>query len=219
MPPTAHAPRTRDIIPSSFEELYSHYYSYVVKYVVKLGITPQNAEDVAQTVLAKFFEKDALSNFDQNYFEGSRKALFTTFLSGFVELYVRHYRDRQQKQEYREGKSIYLFTPGAGKEDMGDNHSIEWSDPYLPRTEETYEDFHFRELVHGIRAHLGAVRSTNSQDRCNMVDFFNAVLEQTYNDGKIDTLALSAQFGVSKTSIQNWLKRLRAEVAIVIEVA
>ena len=217
MPPTSLAPKTRDIIPASFEELYAHYFTYVVRYVVKLGIDPQNAEDVAQTVLQKFFEKDALSDFNPDYWEGaSRKALFITFLSGFVKLYVRHYRDREQKHIIREGNSIN--APASSDDSSG----AEWIDvhghEYVSYTE-TYDDMHYRELVTGIRSRLSEVRSSNSQDKCNLVDFFNAVLQQTYDDGKIDTAVLAEQFNVSKTSIQNWLKRLRAEVSIVVEAA
>lgn len=223
MPPTITTPaRTRtDVVPTSFEELYRHYFTYVVKYVIALGIDPQNAEDVAQTVLTKFFEKDALSDYDPDkYIEThgrTRKAMFGTFLSGFVRLYVMHYRDRQWVLQKREGTSLdtTLTSNEANGVPIGgvEGARYDWAGP--SHTEE-YEDLHFIELVTGIRSHLASVPARNAQDQCNMVDFFNAVLQQTYDHGKIDTAALVEQFGVSKTSIQNWLKRLRNEVRIVI---
>lgn len=217
--PANPSPRTRtDVVPATFDELYRHYYSYVVRYVIALGIEPRNAEDVAQTVLQKFFEKDVLSDYDPDHYveaEGrTRKAMFGTFLSGFVRLYVRHYRDRQWVLQKREGTSLDT----SSRDDDGKDGS---NSDFLSGVtfEEQHEDLHFIELVTGIRAHLSTVAPRNAQDQCNMVDFFNAVLQQTYEDGKIDTEALKEQFGVSKTSIQNWLKRLRNEVSIVVAVA
>lgn len=219
MPPTTLAKSTTrtDFVPQTFDELYRHYFKYVVKYVIALGIEPQNAEDVAQTVLTKFFEKDVLSDYDpERYVQANgriRKAVFGTFLSGFVRLYVMHYRDRQWVLKKREGTSLDATL--APTENGGSEGSpMDWTGPAI--TEE-YEDLHFVNLVNGIRTHLSHIPPRNAQDQCNMVEFFNVVLQQTYEDGKIDTIALSARFGVSKTSIQNWLKRLRHEVHVVVD--
>lgn len=55
------APKRPDIIPANYDELFTAYYDYVVGLVVTSGIDVQNAEDVAMTILATFFEKDVLS--------------------------------------------------------------------------------------------------------------------------------------------------------------
>lgn len=222
MPPTIAAKVTTrtDFVPQTFAELYAHYFTYVVKYVIALGIEPQNAEDVAQTVLTKFFEKDRLSDYDPDrYVEVNgriRKAMFGTFLSGFVRLYVMHYRDRQWVLKKREGTSLDANSRPDSQPDE-DAFGLQEGAFLGYQMVEEYEDLHFITLVKGIRSHLSHVPAKNSQDQCNLVEFFNAVLQQVYEDGKIDTIVLAEKFSVSKTSIQNWLKRLRHEVHVVVD--
>jgi DNA-directed RNA polymerase specialized sigma24 family protein len=209
--------RLPDFVPDSFEDMYRHYFPYVVRLVGYFGIDSQNAEDVAQNILAKFFEKRALEDFNPEYTSSHdgviRSAVFRTFLSGFVKAYVRHYRDRQALQRDREGLSTdqVMFRYA----DSGEGAT--WLDLNAPTYTDEHEELQEIELVTSIRARLAAVPPRNDQDRCDLPAFFNAVLEQTYNDGKVDTAALALQFQVSKTTVQNWLKRLRAEVSQVIE--
>ncbi len=204
-------------VPSSFEEMFATHYDYVVRLVAQSGIDFQNAEDVAMTILTKFFEKDALNDFDPEFtteYGGiTRKAVFRTFLSGFVKTYVRHYRDRQEVTRLREGFSVdtVMFTYA----DSGEPAT--WMDLQGPSFEEKYEDLAEQDLLASIRSRLQHSTPRNSQDQCNMPEFFEAVLRQTYAEGRVDTAALAEEFGVSKTSIQNWLKRLRSEVSSVIE--
>lgn len=205
-----------DYVPTSFEDMFAHYYEYVVRLVATSGIDFQSAEDVAMTILTKFFEKDALSDFNPEFstqYGGVvRKAVFRTFLSGFVKTYVQHYRDRQRIQQDREGFStdtvLFIYA------ESGDPAT--WMDLNGPTHEDTHDGLYSRELVHAIRTHLKAVPARNGQDQCDLPAFFEAVLRQTFEDGKVDTVALAKEFSVSKTSIQNWLKRLRVEVAKVV---
>lgn len=213
---TSAPPRTADV-PQDFSEMFDRYYDYVVRLVAQSGIDFQNAEDVAMTILTKFFEKDALSDFDPEYtteYGGvTRKAVFRTFLSGFVKTYVRHYKDRQRLQAQREGFSTdtVMFTYAESGE------YATWMDLNGPTYEETHEELHAQDLIVAIRTHLATVPPRNAQDQCNLAALFESVLVQTYEDGSVDTAALATQFSVSKTSVQNWLKRLRAEVSIVVE--
>lgn len=204
-------------VPTSFEDMFERYYDYVVRLVSQSGIDFQNAEDVAMTILTKFFEKDALSDFDPEFttqYGGVvRKAVFRTFLSGFVKTYVRHYKERQRIQKDREGFSadtVMFFYSESGE-------AATWLDLSGPVYEENYDALHEKDLIQSIRAHLDSVPPRNVQDQCDLRAFFEAVLVQTYEDGRVDTATLAEQFEVSKTSIQNWLKRLRSEVAVVTE--
>lgn len=207
---------TKDFVPESFDELFSHYYVFVVKLVQTFGIDRQNSEDVAMTILSKFLEKDALSDFNPEFASNhngvTRKAVFRTFLSGFVSVYVRHYRDRQQLQLKREGIShdAPAFTFDSGE-------PMTWMDYIGPRYYEEFEDLADRELLASIRTHLATTKPRNAQDKCDLPLFFEMTLQQTREHGEVRTEELAELFDVSKTSIQNWLRRLRTEVNGVIE--
>lgn len=206
-----------DFVPESFDELFSHYYVYVVKLVQSFGIDRQNAEDVAMTILTTFFEKDALSDFNPEYTTAHsgivRKAVFRTFLSGFVSIYVRHYRDRQNLSLKREGISTdsTLFT------NYETGEPVTWMDYCGPRFYEEFEDHAEEDLINQIRARVAAAKPRNAQDKCDLVLFFELVLQQTKEHGEVQVDELATLFDVSKTSIQNWLKRLRVEVNSVVE--
>lgn len=204
-------------VPESFEDMFSHYYEFVVRLVASFGIDFQNAEDVAMTILTKFFEKDVLSDFNPEFtseYSGvTRKAVFRTFLSGFVRSYVRHYLDRQTTHRVREGFSV--DTPVFTFPESGDTQT--WMEYAGPKYHEEFEDLHEEDLLLSIRARLRRRQNHNVQDHCDMPVFFERVRQQIYEQGKIDTLQLAEDFGVSKTSIQNWLKRLRVEVSAVVK--
>lgn len=206
-----------DYVPTSFEDMFTHYYDYVVRLVATSGIEFQSAEDVAMTILEKFFAKGVLEDFNPEFTTEhggvTRKAVFRTFLSGFVKTYVRHYVDRQRKQGEREGLS--LDTPVFSYYDSGE--PVTWADYLGPRYVEEFESLHQQELVERIRTKLQVSDPRNAQDQCDMLAFFNAVLQQTFDLGKVNAIKLSKQFGVSDTTIQNWLKRLRSEVGAVVE--
>lgn len=207
------SPRQADFVPESFEDLYRHYYLFVVRLVRRFGIANQNAEDVAQAILTKFFEKDALEDFDADYAsrwkDNNSAALFRTFLSGFVRSYVRHYVERQTLLRHREGFSadqpVASHRPNELREttwlDMHDS-GYEDEHPYL-------EQFY---TVQPIREALRKLPRPEPFDRCDMSAFFEAVLRETLLNEKIDTKKLAVEFGVSTTSIQNWMRRLRVVV-------
>lgn len=206
-----------DYVPESFEDMYSHYYEYVVRLVASFGIEQENAEDVAQSILMKFFEHDALSDFDTGYTTSyggvTRRAVFRTFLSGFVKSYVRHFRERQAIMRVREGLStetvMFVYS------DTG--HEATWIELHQPVIEDEHDELYEQDLVRSIRSRLATVAPRNAQDQCDLVAFFDAVQAQAQEEGRVDTAALAVEFGVSKTSIQNWMKRLRAEVSVVLQ--
>ncbi len=208
--------RTASGAPASFEELFVQYYDYVVNLVASVGINPQNSEDVAMTILATFFEKQALEDYDPEYrstYDGKvHKAVFKTFLSGFVLKYVRHHRDRQHKLLRREGFSTdhVLFRTDDGE-------YVSWMDFYGPTVTEEHEDLEADEAVAKITARLSAATPRNDQDLCDLPALFAEVQVHTSLYGKVDVALLAATFSVSKTSIQNWMKRLRAEVTAALD--
>jgi len=92
--------------PESYEQLFDEYFNYTVGLVKKLGIDPQRAEDVASSIILRFYERDFLSKFDPtlvfDYKGSKRPARFKSFLNAFVSVYCRHYRQRQNIEKSRE---------------------------------------------------------------------------------------------------------------------
>lgn len=205
---------TGDYIPTSFEDMYAYYYEFVVANVISQGIDPQNAEDVAQAILIRFYERKSLEHFDPEYVtvhEGvERRAVFRTFLSGFVLTYVKHHRSMQHKRVVREGVSLDRSTSNkdgvSNETTIGDLIAVVDEDP-------GYVEAEARQTIAKIRAHLAALPPVNSQDLCDMPAFFDQIQLHAEAYGRPNITELAAHFGVSKVSIQTWLKRLRREVS------
>lgn len=168
------------------------------------------------SILTTFFEKDVLSQYSPDHIsvrkEAQKHAKFRTLLSGFVAIYVRHYRDRQGKLIHREGFSTE--TPvSLGGESNSETTWIEVAE--TSRVVDHYE-LEAQDFLQQIRVHLHSVPPLNSQDLCKLDVLFEAILIQTEDIDKVNVAELSEKFEVSKTTIQNWLVRLRREVAIAV---
>lgn len=206
-----------DYVPADFSDLFENYYPYVTHLVQKFGIEAQNSEDVAMTILTKFYEKDVLADYSPTFTSHhggvERPAVFSTFLSGFVFSYVRHYRNRQTLGIRREGKSIY--APVGTGEAGGVRGFVEWIDVYGPAVDTDYDEVFAADLVRQITAHLAAL-PPSARARVNLVSMFTRIIEQVEQAGKYDVPALSSEFGVSQNSIRNWIHRLRDEITEVL---
>lgn len=208
----------KNYVPDSFEDMFANYYHYVVRQVMACGISKENSEDVAMKILIKFYEKDVLSDynpdFETTHSGTTRKAVFRTFLTGFVNVYVRHFVDRQRIHKHREGFSAdTVIIQGAdGSQDQT------WLDLNAGSVEDDYDRIEVESLVYDIRAHLLTITKARSKDLCDFPKLFELVLEQVYLGGSVDTKELANVFGVSLTTINtSWLPRLRKEVRGVIE--
>lgn len=200
-----------DFVPESFSEMYAHYYDYCVRLVARQGIDGQSAEDVTQAILVKFFEHNALADYDPDrttVVNGEpRRAAFRTFLSSFVLAYLRHYVNRQAIHKQREG----LSTDAPLATDTDQANSLTVLDIVAPVYEERYDDLYEQELIAAVKQRL-IEEPKKRASRCDMAAFFDAVLRQFHATGVIDTLALAAEFGISKSSVNNWLKSLRSTI-------
>lgn len=208
-------PRTKEFVPANYSELFSHYYEYVQKLVVASGIEFQSAEDVTMAILTTFMEKDVLSDFDPERVHHGRKAVFMTFLSGFVRIYVRHYRDKQAKLVVREGRS----TDVRISQFEGDVGGDTWIDVFGPIVETDYDAVYDASFLSGIRSHLATASAGRKDSKLDLVAFFDALMTQMDMDGEVSTTALMAHFGVTRTTIHNWMDRLRTEVAVALEMS
>lgn len=205
--------RQRDYVPGDYTDLFENYYPFVIRLVSSSGIEQQHAEDVAMSILVKFFEKNALEQFDPEFATEHggvrRRAVFSTFLSGFVYAYVRGYRDKLSLHKHREGMSIYEEST-AGEEQST------WIDRFGPSFEEKYEGLALTDLVVRVCSHLSTYVPP-PRTTMDLTALFMAVVEQVEADGRVDVPALGVRFGLSKNAIRSWLRRLRDEVATALD--
>lgn len=214
--------------PKDYEDLYRQYYEYVVILVRKFGIEENSVEDVASSILMRFFERDFLNEFDPNLvfiFKGEeRRARFKSFLSKFVLTYVQSYRDKQTRRNRREVLSsgaAYIsprFTTVLRANPKGLVESEYWldiiaDDPGVSMEDTVISGMEGNTLIDEIRTHLASIPRNRSNDLCDLVALFDAIIVQVDEFGYCDIGELRKQFGVSPTSIHSWMWRLRACLA------
>jgi hypothetical protein len=204
-----------DVIPKDYVELFQMYYEYIRKLVYRSGIDSQNVENVTMAVIIRLLEKDALAQYDPDFGvkNETHQALFRTFLSSFVISYLKHPVDMQRKLSRREGLSLDKPT---GSDNDGREQTV--YDMLAPAHEDSHEDLEYTDLVGQIRRQVASSTKKNGIDRCDMPAFFEAILEQQAQQGSINVKELAEKFKVGKSTIQNWIKRLRSEVAPLREV-
>lgn len=186
--------------PADFTEFYQRYYGYVVRLVSRRGISPANAEDVAQIILTHFFRHNALADYDPERLNSEgQSARFTTFLSGFVITYLQHHLNRARIEAART-ESLDLFDGDP----LGENSWINLQGPRVTSdfSGPEYDDF-IREAHRRLREEALAADFRG----CDLVEFFDAMREQVSLTGSIDTAALAEQFGVAVRTVQKWVQQ------------
>ncbi len=214
--------------PKTYEDLYRQYYEYVVALVRQAGIEEDSKEDVACSILLRFFERDFLNEFDPNlvflYQGEERRARFKSFLSKFVLVYVQSYREKQTRRHRRElhctGRSMVApkHTTVLRADPRSPVEAEYWFDILAADAGESMEDSIIsgiagNSLVDELRAHLATIPRHRANDLCDLVALFDAIVVQVDEHGCCDISRLREAFGVSPTSIHSWMWRLRACIA------
>jgi DNA-directed RNA polymerase specialized sigma24 family protein len=199
---------SRDYRPKSFEDMFLHYYAFVHKFVKKMGIAPKDAEDITMAILVKFYERESFDYYDDEYVREDnptqKVAAFRTFLTGFVKLYLRHYRERQTARDYRE--AVSLDSTLTGTDTLMYDHPSN-------AVEDSHIELFSAELESRIRKHLAA---TPNRGKLNLSEFFEQVCDHVDRYDKVNRAELASHFGVGVSTINNWLSTLRTHVDIVI---
>ena len=210
----------KDFVPKDFAEMYQHYYVYVLRLLVQQGIDQQDADDVAQIMFIKMNEKGLLEQFDPTHGEREHPAVFTTLLSGFVLKYMRHYKHRQMVYQNREKHYVDQDMTGAAANTGKMEHSYNspWIDVYGPFFEDEYTAVTDAEFRTSVRKHLAAAATGRRDSQLDLVALFDEIDRQVMLDGKYSTTDLMTVFSVTRTTIHNWLEKLRIEVAKAVEI-
>lgn len=193
--------------PQDYEEMFKEYYGYVCQLVCKFGIEEQSKEDVASSILLRFYERDFLAKFDPSlefeYQQVKRPARFKTFLSGFVELYVRHHRDNQGKRASRYPLQC----------DMRLSSGDTWLEVHGPSDD---SDYTFAESKLIGTAVLQAVRGRLSEDQ-EQLEFFEEAVREFSETGQLRVTRLQQRLGASQRVVARRMAALRELVAEVMD--
>ncbi len=202
----------KSAVPQDYAELFRLYYDFVVRLVSIKGIDDANKEDVASDLLVRFIQRRSLEKFDPSLTfmrDGElRPANFRTYLSAFVESYVRGYRDRQQKNKTRE--SLILDVPvespnNGGRVSWVELNAFEYGKS-LPSHEDDVVSLVVQEnMVASLRAYLATIPKRSAGDQCDLVALLDAIVAQIRATGEYSVEALREKFGVSSTSMHNWV--------------
>lgn len=188
-------------VPNTEAEVFEQYYPHVKFLVSKAGIRKDYVDDYAMVLITKFMERGMLKKYDPTHLtevDGvNRTTNFKTFLSGFVNAYLRSFAKRDAINASR---SFY-----SSDMQMGENKDIPLLDYLGMSVPENTEDIEVAELIQTVRDSL---KKSGSQ---NMSLFFEMVLLQVEEHGKVDVGELSEMFEVTRSSIYNWIKKLRVE--------
>lgn len=202
--------KTSSVVPTSYAELFQHYYPYVVKLVRKFSIYESDVEDVAMTILMKFMENDALADYDPEYqIRGGKPARFMTFLSGFVASYIRHYVERQNAMRVRNYVSVDQSVLGAWSESHEKSPGT-WIDVYGPKHYDDLREVEDAQFLSAVRSHLSKLPVTGQRDFALL---FELIIDQLHERGRLHKTELAGLFGVGPTSIDNWIKQLQVHVS------
>jgi DNA-directed RNA polymerase specialized sigma24 family protein len=215
--------------PEDYAALHRTYFPYMVNLVAKHGINENNKEDVASEIFVRFMERGFLEQFNPDLvfeYEGEqRPAKFKSFLSRAVTTYVRGYYDKQKRLANREAQICDVVLTGKGSAKNGFQPSGQtsgsnpqsWADQYGPPTDDHAEkvmDLMVEEQDYWfVRDYLMAVKPRNSHDLCDLVALYDAVRAHLLVFGEYDVRDLEKAFGVSNTTMHNWLWWLRANIA------
>jgi DNA-directed RNA polymerase specialized sigma24 family protein len=195
--------------PHSYEDLYRIYWPHVVNLVRTLGIEPDSVEDVASAILARFWERDFLAQYDPtrttDRFGDDRVVGFKAFLSAFVRVYVQSHRERQHRVRRRE---LLLCDSPVG--DSG----ARWIEVLGLTSSESVEaqveaQLSIDLLIESMRSHLASVPRRSRMDRCDLVTLFDVVMASFRSTGFVSVPAIQAAFGISETAAHTWLVRMR----------
>lgn len=187
-------------VPNSEAEVFEQYFPHVKFLVARAGIRPDYVEDYAMNLMIKFLEKGILNQYNpdrETVVEGvKRTASFKTYLSGFVNSYLRHFKERDNIHKDRSRISTDMNVS------LGDNE-VPLLDYFGVFVSDNTDRIEAREIIEHVKM------SVSEHPRLSL--FFDFVILQVIEHGKIDVAELSELFDVTKSTIHNWLAKLRVE--------
>lgn len=202
--------------PQDYAALFTMYRPYVIAWCAKKGIDENNREDVANEIMLRCIERDILKSFDPNRvfeYQGElRPARFKSFFGRFVALSVQGHRDKQNRIKNRETQICDLVM----SEDESGNKAS-WADLYGPPANDhadiIIEVMADEQEARRVRELLEKVPPRVLNDRCDLVELYDAVRYQLLNYGEYSIKDLQPQFPVGNTTLSQWVHWLKVNLA------
>lgn len=180
-------------VPKTDAELFESYYSHIKFLVGRAGIV--NVEDVGMILMEKIIAKGLLDQYNPGHESGAN---FKTFLSNFVVSFLRHYIEREAKERYRNPISNDMKVKMGNDESAGEGYY--YLDLLVHEDADT-GSVEASELVENVRKTL--------KDDPKLSTFFDFVMFQVEDYGKLEVAELADIFGVTRSTIHNWRNKLR----------
>lgn len=202
--------------PKDYEELFEHYFDGARQLVMKLGISPQNSEDVTMRIYERLIAREVLQMFDAQYaieHDGRKyKARFAAFLGAHVEHYCRGMRDQEKRLARREP---LVCDRTANLRQETSELWVEANGPAAPGADVEVEANDMREQV---RARIASVPV---RGRRNMLALYDEVMDHADNgverSGRwINTpnrTKIAEKLELSESTVGKMLMELRDHVA------
>lgn len=201
--------------PRDFTSLYELYYDHIVNTVRRAGITANLAEDVAQGILLRLYERDFLATFDPTltfeYKGEQRPARFKSYLTRTVLAYVKGHRDRQQRIYHRE---LLIADEVLNEDDRQDSTWMEVFGGSIEFEDEVIDMVDADGWTADIRAYLEQVPRRSKIDQCDLPRLWDACVAQIMATGRKNEEELARQFGVSIGAMYTWMFRLKTHLAV-----
>lgn len=196
------------LAPSGPDELFRQYYGYIRKIVASTPAIPaQDAEDVAMEIMTRLVERDVVGMFnpDMRFAHGGQDipARFRTFLVAQVQLYVKGQRDKLGRRRQRE----MLIVDAPLGDDDGEGQAS-WADVF-GGAEDDLSAIDAAEWVRQARGFLAIVPKRSAQDACDLVQVFDALVDQVAVHGTATAAVAAARLGVSPRVMARWVTWMR----------
>lgn len=181
---------TTSSYPTTDAQVFTEYFDFIKWHVVKAKIDNANVEDVAMNLLTRYIERGGV----KEMFDPERNILFRTALSGFCRSYLYHIKEQEVIDEFRHGLSADYTVGDNDETPILDLKGYTAPDEF-DRAEVNYA---LSRIRHNIMKH---------EDEKFLL-FFDFVLLQVEEHGQMDVAEMAEMFGVTRSSIHNWRKRL-----------
>lgn len=210
--------------PKNYADLHTMYYPYMVNLVSKNGIDDNNKEDVASEIFLRLYERGFLDQFNPDlvfeYQGEARPARFKSFLSRVVTIYVRGYSDRQRRLNRREIQicDLHMGDESSNGFGGGELKGTNWADLYgqenIDHADEVLDKVMEEQDARYLRDWLATRPKRGVHDTCDLVALFDVVRIQLLRDGEYNNKLLREHFGISATTMNNWMRWLKENLAI-----
>lgn len=166
-----------------------------------MGVSPQDAEDVASTIMARLVEADIIGMYDSAHVSShtGSPVSFRSFFQANVSVRVRGQRDKLNRLAGHE--SLICDAPAED--------GTSWIDLFGGSWWDDYSHLDAAEFVSRMRTWLALQPPRTDQDRCDLVGLFDEMVREIETEGKVSYPEIQQRFGVGYTTARVYVGRVR----------